>query len=461
MAKKLSINLNGKYQRIKTINDNYIQNEIYFTEDLTPEILSKIPLVMPNLTSYKLLEDRLVLKTPIVSGDSVYEHSNITSSTRIDVINKYLKTINKFSELPIFLQINLMRLENFYLAKGELIHRGVLIVEDCKFDYPFTNKHLLRAISFFVLKIIHGDPALINFENYFKNLDDEEKNISDIIDDIKNIYIRDLFKEKKFTSKVIKTKPKLELKNLNPTFVFSIILFLFFLVGSVFLIVKATNNNISELPIVKIEEKKENTSYILIDRSFSSKENSLITYKEWNLYEDGKLIKTETGDIFVLLPLEDKKYRVTLKVKDSNGTWSNEINKYYQLEDEKSIDQLNNFNISGAKFNNKVFREGSISIDMNKSNKNFYINEKYLSKKVNLSFYLKATEDKNLNVSVSAYPEINEKGKTSSNINLRKDEWQKITLNIESAKINKIRVKIEYDGGNVFLDELSLSSSNE
>ncbi len=461
MAKKLSINLNGKYQTIKTINENYIQNEIYFTEYLTPEILSKIPLVMPNLTSYELLEDRLVLRTPIVSGDSVYEHSDISPSTRIDVINKYLKTINKFSGLPIFLQINLMRLENFYLAKGELIHRGVLIVEDCKFNYPFTNKHLLRAISFFALKIIHGDPALINFETYFKNLDDDKKSIEEIIEDIKNIYIRDLFKEKKFTTKIIKSKPRLKLKNLNFTFLFSIILFVFFLVSSVFLIIKANNNNISEIPIVKIEEKMENSSYILIDRSFSSKENSLITYKEWNLYENDKLIRTETGDIFVLLPLEDKKYRVTLRVKDSDGAWSNELTRNYELEDVKSKDQLNNFNLSGSRFNNDIFKEGAVSIDMNASSKNFYIKEEYLSTNVTVAFYLKSTEGQTVNVIVSGYPETNEKTKMAKSIQLRKDEWQKVTLNIEGPNIYKIKVQTEYAEGNVYLDKLSLSSSNE
>ncbi len=461
MGKKLSINLNGKSQTIKTINENYIQNEIYYSNDLTPDILSKIPLVLPNLTDYEFLADRLVLKTPIITGESIYEDNNMSSSTRIDVINKYLKIINKFSNLPIFLQINLMRLENFYLSKGELVHRGVLIVEDCKFNYPFTNEHILRTVSFFILKIINGDPALINFENYFKNLENEKKTISDIIDDIKTIYIRDLFKEKKFTSKSPKRNIKNNFKNLNYTFIFAVLLFLFFSMGSLFLILKASNNNISEIPIVKIEEKKENASYILIDRSFSSKENTLIIFKEWKLYENDKLIQTDNSDIFTFLPIENKKYKVTFRVKDSDGSWSEKISRYYELEDEKSSDLLNNFDLSGARFTDEVFKDGSISIDLNKSNKNFFINENYLSDKINISFYLKSTESKKTKITASGYNGIGSNIETSREVDLNKGKWKKINLSLDGKEIYKIRIQFNYDDGNLFLDNLSVSSSKE
>ncbi len=459
MAKKLSINLNGKHQKIKTVNENYIQNEIYYSNELTPDILSKIPLVIPNLTSYEFLDDRLVLKTPIITGDSVYEDSDISPSTRIDVINKYLKIIDRFSNLPIFLQINLMRLENFYLVKGELIHRGVLIVEDCKFNYPFTNEHLLRAISFFTLKIIHEDPALINFETYFKNLENEKKTVKEIIDDIKNIYIQDLFDEKKFTNKAPKESKKNRLAHLNFTFILSALLFLFFLVGSAVLISKASTNNVSEIPIVKIEEKKQNSSYILIDRSFSSKKNLLIIYKEWKLYEDDKLIQTDNSDMFTFLPEENKNYKVTFKVKDSDGTWSEEIVRYYTLESENSNDALNNLKLSGAKFNYEVFREGTASIDLTESSKDFFINNTYLNGKVNVLFYLKSKEDKKIKISVSGYNGSALEKDTSKQIFVQSGKWKKVNLSFDAKDVSRIKLQFEYDSGNVFLDNLSLSSS--
>ncbi len=461
MANKLSINLNGKRQKIQTINGNYIQNEIYYSKDLTPEVLSNIPLVLPNLASYEFLSDRLVLKTPMITGDSVYEDSSISSSTRIDVINKYLKIIEKFSVLPIFLQINLMRLENFYLTKGELIHRGVLIVEDCQFNYPFTNEHVLKTISFFTLKIIHNDPALINFENYFKNLDTQKKTVLEIIEDIKKIYIRDLFHEKKFTSKAPKRKMKSKFKNINLTFAFSIVLFVFFLIGSMFLINKANTDDLSDKPIIKIEEKKENSSYILIDKSFSSKENTLIIFKEWNLYEDGKLIQTENGDIFTFLPIKDKSYKVTFKVKDSNGAWSEEMIKLYSLKDEEAYDNLNNLKISSAIFTDKEFKDGIKSIDINASNKDFYINETILARKVNISFYVKSSTYQSAKIMVTGYHSSALEAKSSKEIQLQKNTWQRIDLSMEGNDISKIKVELEYEDGDVFLDKISLTSSKE
>ena len=95
------------------------------------------------------------------------------------------------------MQLNLVRAENFYLVDDELIHRGVLIIEDVDFTYQLTMQHLLRAISKFALDLIDKDLSLFNFKNYFRNLPNNTAifSIDNIIEDVKEVYINDLFVE--------------------------------------------------------------------------------------------------------------------------------------------------------------------------------------------------------------------------------------------------------------------------
>ncbi len=459
MANNFTINLNGKYQNIKTINNNYIENEIFYSEKLTPKLLSQVPMVLPNLNSYQLLNDRIILKTPIITGENVHESDDMTASTRIDVINKYLKIIKKFSTLPIFLQINLMRIENFYLTKGELLHRGVLIVEDAKFDYPFTNEHIVKTICFFVLKIINNDPSLINFENYFKKLENnnEKKNIDEIIEDIKKIYIKDLFVEKKFTTKPIKKRFMHPLRYINYNKVLSSSIFMIFIICSIIFIFKSTEIEIIEKPFVKVEEKIENSSYILIDKSYSSNKNGLIVHRKWQIYENNKLIKEDENDTLSFIPQKNNKYKVTLKVQDNNGNWSDEFNKDYSLQ--KILDKKNNNDIKNVKVSKNFYKKDGNSINITKSNNTFTINKIYTNKNINISFFLLTKNNNNINITIIGYSNNKIVFKNNSKLNTVANSWTKYKNNINSKKIDKLQFKFNYKEDELYLDELNITST--
>ena len=66
MRRQKSVNLSGEYQRISKIDRHYFKNEIYFTPQLSPELLSMTRMHLPNLSDFYLEEDRAVFISPVL-----------------------------------------------------------------------------------------------------------------------------------------------------------------------------------------------------------------------------------------------------------------------------------------------------------------------------------------------------------------------------------------------------------
>ena len=66
---------------------------------------------------------------------------------KVELINSYLNIIREFQPLPLFMQLNLMRPENFDMVHGELKHRVILIVADVDFDFLPSPTQVRRTIS--------------------------------------------------------------------------------------------------------------------------------------------------------------------------------------------------------------------------------------------------------------------------------------------------------------------------
>lgn len=457
--KNSSLILSGDYQRISKINKNYIKNEIYFSYKLTPDLLSNVRFDLPNLYNFELLEDRAIFISPVLFGKPLNEYEPKTSSEKIELLNSYLKTISNFSRLPIYMQLNLLRAENFYLIKGELKHRGILIIEDIDLNVHINHSHLLKAISEVALSII-GDNniELVNFRNYFRDLSNYTYlNYELIIEEIKKVYINDLFVESKFTKKK-KIVKKSWFTHLNIKFIILSLAFLFLIITASFSIYKSLLMKKTPNIDVKFTMETENGSYIFVDNSNTSS-NIVIKEKLWTVFHDGIEIDSSSISPFSFKPEIKGNYTVSLKLKDNKGNWYKSSKKNIDTTSQNlKIDDLDMFDFEHKIWNNNRAHTGEKSLLFNKDNTHITIYNTNLVGNAYIEAMLYSNSVVNVDIKVEGFQNEKLVWFKNQSVSLSKDSWVPFKLNTKSHKINKIKIKFINLKNEISLDTLKIFS---
>lgn len=457
----MTLDLKGKHQIITQSDKNYIDNLVYFNEVITEELAKKITLVLPNLINYKIEKNYILFQTPVIIGKNITTLNNQSSSSKIDLINKYLNTVNSFKDLPYFMQISLSRLENFYYSNNELLHRGVLIIEDSEFDFPFNNSHLLKFISNNILSIIGDDLSLMNFKNYFRNIfiDKPDRTIQEVIDDIKKIYINDLF-EKKIETKKPEIKKKNYFKNINYSFITLMILsFVFFGFLSISIIKSLATKN-ANIPTAQFKINDELNHVLAVNESYPSDTNIRIIENEWNLYLKGKVVRKSNEKNFKILKSEPGSYKLSLRVKDVNNNWSKTFSERINIKErevKETQDLLDSYNFEKAFFDNNLFRTGNKSVVISPGQQ-LMVNRLHLNNYINISFYLYSDDNKTIEYNINGYHNDKKISNSKSKINLLKDKWVKLNIKLKGENINSIGMIFYTKGLKVNLDDLKITS---
>lgn len=460
MRRERNVNLSGDYQKITKINKHYIRNEIYFNSVLTPSLLARTRMHLPNLSDYQMLEDRAVYVSPVLLGKPLIGNSDFSSSTKVEIINKYLKIIRDFESLPLFMQLNLVRAENFYLVDDELIHRGVLIIEDVDFNYQLTMQHLLRAISKFALDLIDKDLSLFNFKNYFRNLPNSTNiaSIEHIIDDVKEVYINDLFVEDTAYLPQEEVVVTSKLKHFNLKFVSLMLIALVMIGTSSFAMRQAmTIKELNELHALYKMERVEN-NYLFLDESYSPN-NVTITEWDWSVYSGGEMIHQFTTPSIYTTFTKEADYQVTLKVKDASGNWSL---PYEQVIHHKNVanlsDELDAFRFHLADYSQEEYQSGYKSIQVEPGQKSFFIQDILLSGQVNLAFSLKSLQTQTVELTVIGYQAGNEVLHQSIELEVSKN-WTSQNLRFETGMLDKLEINFANQTQTLYLDSFSIQSN--
>ncbi|HHT21225.1 MAG TPA: hypothetical protein GXZ74_07295 [Tissierellia bacterium] len=460
MRRERNVNLSGDYQKITKINKHYIRNEIYFNSVLTPSLLARTRIHLPNLSDYQMLEDRAVYVSPVLLGKPLLGNTDFSSSTKVEIINKYLKIIQDFESLPLFMQLNLVRAENFYLVDDELIHRGVLIIEDVDFNYQLTMGHLLKAVSKFALDLIDNDLSLFNFKNYFRNLPNNTAvfSIENIIDDVKEVYINDLFVEDNLMlpeEEVVVTSP---VKYFNLKFV-SLVLIALIMVGTTSFAMRQAIQikAVNDLNALFKIEQVDNT-FLFLDESYSPSNHS-ITEWDWSVYLEGELISQyQTPSINTTLT-QPGDYRVSLKVKDSTGNWSLPYEQTLSYEPKTvASDELDAFRFHLAQYSEETYQSGHRAIQVEPGQNAFYTQDVLLSGEVNLAFSIKTGARQAVDLTVIGYQAGREI--TRQTIVLTIDEaWTEQQLRFETDLIDKLELEFSRLSDTIYLDDFTIQSN--
>lgn len=460
MRRERNVNLSGDYQKITKINKHYIRNEIYFNSVLTPSLLARTRMHLPNLSDYQMLEDRAVYISPVLLGKPLLGKNDFSSSTKVEIINTYLKIIRDFESLPLFMQLNLVRAENFYLVDDELIHRGVLIIEDVDFTYQLTMQHLLRAISKFALDLIDKDLSLFNFKNYFRNLPNNTAifSIDNIIEDVKEVYINDLFVEDtQFLpeEEVIVTSG---FKYFNLKFV-SLMLIALVMIGTTSFAmrqaiqIKAVNDMTALFKVERVED-----NYLFLDESYSPS-NQTISQWEWNIFLAGELISQHQSSSINTTFAQEGDYQVVLKVKDSSGNWSLPYEQTVRHKAQPAqSDELDAFGFHLAQYSEEHYQTGHKSIQVDPGQTSFYTQNILLSGQVNLGFSIKSGSEQSVELTVIGYQAGQEIIRHSIELSASR-AWNNQQLRFETAPIDKLELSFSGQTEAIYLDNFSIQSN--
>ena len=461
--KNSKVNLSGKHQRISMMDRHYIKNEIYFSEVLNESLLRKLRLHLPNLSDFELLDDRAVFISPVLLGQPMLECDDLSSTQKVEIIGKYLKIIKEFEGLPLFLQINLIRPENFYLVSGELMHRGVMIIEDYIFDYPLTLQHLRLGISNVLLEFIGNDVSLFNFKVYFRGLPDNDliRSYADIEEDVKKIYIKDLFIEETFTpEETPRPEKKLleKLKHVNYKFALILSIFALLLVAGIVSLMGGIKLKSTDgvMPLFNVIDRDENV--LVVDKSYIPK-NMHVLEKKWTIYKDGTFLQEDRSELVNLLLPEEGHYRIRLELKDSTGNWSDPYEegftkKYYP----KNLDELDFFTWRNARFDEEVYFSGTKSLLLEQGS-SAQIAEIYLKGSLLLEFQLKNDDMDEVQLEVKGYKSGSQVSSKTITLPIQKKAWNGLSLEMPTDEIDELRISFPEQKGKIWIDELQISSS--
>lgn len=459
---RAKMNLRGNRQRISMLSRHYIKNQIYLSDDIDASLMRKTRLHLPNLTDFELLDDSAIFITPVLVGESMLEKENLSPAEKVEVISSYLKIIKDFQDLPISFQVNLIRPENFYIVSGELKHRGVLIVEDIVFERPLKTQHLLQGISNVMLDFIGKDISLYNFKSFFRELPNNSqiKSYADIEEGIKKIYIKDLFVEETiYTEKVDKIQKAFlqRLKQVNYKFFLLVSLLVVLLVTGIASLMGGINagNNSNIIPLFTIIDRNENI--LIVDQSYIPP-GLHVSEKKWSIYKDNQLVKEQNTDLVNLLLPDEGNYLISLQLRDSKGNWSRVYEESYNRKYEhKMEDGLNNFSFLGEKFDEENFYNGYKSLVFTNNTK-VKLNDIYLNGSILLEFVIKSPEAHGLSISLEGYSKGNKILEKTSQLDLIKDTWTEFIMEVNSQEIDSLTLSFPGLEGELWLDELKLSS---
>ncbi len=457
MRRQKSVNLSGDYQRISKLDRHYFKNEIYFTRELTPELLSMTRMHLPNLSDFYLEEDRAVFISPILEGVTLLQLEG-SSSEKVELINSYLNIVREFEPLPLFMQLNLMRPENFYMVHGELKHRGILIVEDVDFDYLPSPSQMRRNISKVMLEIIGKDVSLFNFKNYFRNLPNNTsiQHVEQIVQDVTDIYINDLFVEKKFQAEETKVVTS-AWGYINVKFVVLAFAFLFFIGSAFFAFYKSLSFRETQGLHASFVIEKRDSSFLLLDTSFAPT-GTFLMGKKWSLYKDNKLLYEGDSEILNYTSTESGTFRAVLQVQDSKENWSAPYTQTFQFVPHTvARDDIEYYAWSQAEYKEGVSKSGPKSL-LFEADSVAHLEAIYLEGSVSLHFFVRSDSNRQEKIRFEGFNSGSRVVLREENIYVPQTGWKEISIEIDSPLIDSLKISFPMTNSPVYIDELQINS---
>ena len=524
----------NKYQKIfmgESVQDTdlvVVINEFTKSEHIDTSFINILKKQLEHLLYFEEDDLTATFITQYSEGMSVFQIvDNVpnTANFRINLLHDYLNILKKYDGLLPAFQFILADHSQFFINDHNLIHNGLIIIEEDSFDPAMTFDTVKDRIAHFGQKILDfspasGDAALIlTFRGFFEDMESDVSlnSLEKIYAAYRKIYIYDMYLDKSndtvapipvpipivtpasdtnvsTTATNIEATPppkdiKLPFKDnkillfnkekyaVNPLYIALIIMAIAIGLFAIFtpLINKITD---TDIPVASFEKEKTDNHWNFLNTSKTLGSDNKIEEVEWKVYSNDSLFNTfDTYNLSLQFTTEGI-YKITLRIMDSFGNWSEEYSEeiyhtsiaYDPINDNEEAtapsgtEPLNSYTIQfegNPTFDSEEFHNGDKSIKMTfaEDETNSVILDKVsLDNNTKISFWIKASDDSTLTISVIGSNYNDTVFSLSKVIHPKTDQWQKIEFNTNSTLIDNLKISINGDNLTLWLDDIEINS---
>ena len=226
-------------------------------------------------------------------------------------------------------------------------------------------------------------------------------------------------------------------------------------------------------PIASFEKERFEDQWKFINMSKTFDNNNRIAEVEWKIYSDNELINAFSTYNLNLTFNTNGIYKITLRVMDSYGNWSlpyaeeifhtsSDLDQENQTDNR--IEALNSYTIGfdgDVSFDESNFRAGDKSIKMVFSGDETHsvdLKGLFLDNNVKISFWINATDDISLIITVIGTNEENIIFSISKVYYPKIDQWQKITFTANTSYVNNLKISINSEDLILWIDDIEVNS---
>lgn len=523
----------NKYQKIfmgESIQDSdlvVVINEFTKSEYIDTSFINILKKQLEHLLYFEEDDLTATFITKYSEGMSVFQIvDNVpnTANFRINLLHDYLNILKKYNGLLPAFQFILADHSQFFINDHNLIHNGLIIIEEDSFDPAMPFDTVKNRIANFGQKILDFSPAsadaalILTFRGFFEDMESDLSlnSLEKIYAAYRKIYIYDMYLDKSndtvapipvpipivtpasgpdvtaAATSIEATPPPKDIKlpfkdnkillfnkekyAVNPLYIALIIMAIAIGLFAIFtpMINRITD---TDIPVASFEKEKTDNHWNFLNTSKTLGSDNKIEEVEWKVYSNDSLFNTfDTYNLSLQFTTEGI-YKITLRIMDSFGNWSEEYSEeiyhtsiaYDPIDDDEDAipsgtEPLNSYTIQfegNPTFDSEEFHNGDKSIKMTfaEDETNSVILDKIsLDNNTKISFWIKASDDPTLTISVIGSNYNDTVFSLSKVIHPKTDQWQKIEFNTNSTLIDNLKISINGDNLTLWLDDIEINS---
>jgi hypothetical protein len=480
-------------------NHIVIINKINSINFQDKNIQHKIRQAFHHLIYLEETNEGMILVTDFIDGLSLSEYFKNTQSTiqnRMNIALEYLKNILQYDNLDNHIKKNLINESQIIMKDNQLFLNDLIVINDSeisKIKFKVIIEQVHKVIKrIFTDNISDKDKEndiynkISQFIDKLENYPNHYKNLNDIYDSFKGIYIRDGYMTenilrpnfKKLTDSIIK-QHKQKFWPVSRWFKFVIFTIVLFIAVSTFYIYSNNkiknifNNNDFREPTAYFQKAKLNNNWKFLNQSQAYGGNNAIENSTWTIVKNNTVLgryKTQDLNFTFKQPGE---YKIILKVKDKNNKWSK---PFYQMVYINEIDNLKlendykkNLNNLPISYNNpkritvdhQVLKSGKYSIKVSKGNnstKTIYIKDLKLNKHLSMSMWAMSNSLDDARLIIRGFYNSNSMFRKS--IDYKPSEmniWEMININEKIPRIDQLQIEIYNPTSTIWLNDIEIN----
>ncbi|WP_132243159.1 hypothetical protein [Marinisporobacter balticus] len=471
-------------------NDLVIINILHNIKNLGRNPKAKLRKALINLMYSERLDGKFVVVTKMEKGVSLQDYlekEKPTIDRRLSMVFQYFKNIKRYDDLEHSIKNILINESQIVIEKGKLALNELIIIGETATRVDHLDP-IIKKISTVVKKIIfypmfdgdseeHVPTSILQFIHELENNPKAYKNLKQIHDDFKNLYLYD---ENRMNESMSRGKNKNKQswrkqvsKIMIGAVVFGAISFACVNMlqnkNNLFIIQKQASNKMPTASFKKIQIKDQ---WQFINESEAYGKDNTIKKVVWEVKKENEIRQISYAKDLIVDFYEPGEYDIVLKVADQKEQWSKEYVKKVNITEGKqeiadidthSYESLKHFTIL---YENKetmikdyeIYRSGEYAIKFInnlKTANSLSIKDLNLDKHTFISMWVMADAIEDIDIKIEGYKNENIRFTKSMTYKPRNaNNWELINIDENIEEIDGIKIMMYNRKSTIWLDDL-------